>query len=233
MAPSPADLPVLYSFRRCPYAIRARLALLVSGQQCELREVVLKDKPPELLAASPKGTVPVLVLPDGAVIDQSLEIMLWALRRQDPMGWLGPEGTGSRDALALIAECDGDFKVQLDRYKYPDRHRPGSAVAEDAPTARTLAAGFLLRLDQRLEANGHLAGPHASLADAAVMPFVRQFAAVDPAWFAAQPWPQLKAWLSGWVESTLFASAMQRYVAWTEGQIAVPLCNAKALNASN
>lgn len=238
MALPPTALPVLYSFRRCPYAIRARLALLASGQACELREVVLKNKPPALLAASPKGTVPVLVLPDGTVIDQSLDIMQWALRRHDPMGWLGPEGTGSSDALALIAECDGDFKVQLDRYKYPHRHTPDvalpdPALTDEAPTARTRAAAFLLRLEQRLEANRHLTGPRASLADAALMPFVRQFAGVDPAWFAAQPWPRLQAWLAGWVDSPLFAVAMHRYAAWTDGQPAVPLRHTEAPDTSN
>jgi glutathione S-transferase len=123
---SPADLtPVLYSFRRCPYAMRARMAIAVSGQRCELREVVLRDKPAELLAASPKGTVPVLVDVDGSVIAQSLDIMLWALRRNDPERWLQPDGGTLDDMLSLIAECDGEFKRNLDGYKYPGR-QPGA-----------------------------------------------------------------------------------------------------------
>ncbi|RZL60831.1 MAG: glutathione S-transferase [Variovorax sp.] len=224
MAPSPLALPVLYSFRRCPYAIRARLALLASGQACELREVVLKNKPPALLAASPKGTVPVLVLPDGIVIDQSLDIMRWALRRHDPMGWLGPEGTCSSEVLALIAQCDGDFKQQLDRYKYPHRSAAGGAAIGSLPSARDQAGAFVMQLEQRLAAHGCLAGPRTSLADVALMPFVRQFAGVEPVWFAAQPWSHVRAWLEGWTGSPLFASAMHRYPAWAAGQIAVPLC---------
>ena len=115
-------LPVLYSFRRCPYAMRARLALAVSGLPLELREVTLRSKPPELLAASPKGTVPVLVLPDGEVIDESLDVMLWALRQHDPESWLEAAEASLDGMLALISECDGAFKQHLDRYKYPNRY---------------------------------------------------------------------------------------------------------------
>ena len=217
MALSPAALPVLYSFRRCPYAIRARLALLASGQPCELREVVLKNKPPALLAASPKGTVPVLVLPDGTVIERSLEIMRWALQRHDPLGWLGPDGQCANDVLALISECDGDFKRNLDRYKYPDRHASDGPADADLLSPRERCATFLRQLEQRLRTNGQLAGPRASLADAALMPFVRQFAGVEPAWFAAQPWPLLHSWLSGWMGTGMFALAMHRFPAWTPG----------------
>ena len=115
-------LPVLYSFRRCPYAMRARLALAVSGQRCELREVVLKAKPQGLLQASPKGTVPVLVLPSGQVLEQSLDIMLWALGQHDPQSWLHPSQGTQAEMQALIAECDGPFKQALDRTKYPTRY---------------------------------------------------------------------------------------------------------------
>ena len=138
-------LPVLYSFRRCPYAMRARMAIAASGRCCELREVVLRDKPAELLAASPKGTVPVLVDTDGRVVDQSLDIMLWALRRNDPEGWLRPAGGTLEDMLALIAECDGDFKRDLDGYKYPEREPDGDAAAH-----RAKGAAFLSRLDAHL-----------------------------------------------------------------------------------
>ena len=133
-----STLPVLYSFRRCPYAMRARMALWASGQTCELREVVLRDKPAELLAASPKGTVPVLVLADGTVIEQSLDIMRWALGRNDPMRWLEP---GLDAMLALVAECDGDFKHLLDRTKYPQRYADA-----DMPTHRAQAGEFVSRL---------------------------------------------------------------------------------------
>ncbi len=116
------EVPILYSFRRCPYAMRARMAIAASGQTCALREVVLRNKPPEMIAVSPKGTVPVLVLPDERVIEESLEIMHWALGRNDPQGWLAPLND-DRDALdAMIAENDGPFKDALDRYKYPTRY---------------------------------------------------------------------------------------------------------------
>lgn len=204
-------LPVLYSFRRCPYAMRARLALAASGEPYELREVLLRDKPAELLAASPKGTVPVLVTAEGSVIDQSLDIMLWALRRHDPLGWLPPDEAAWADTLALIATCDTAFKQQLDRYKYPERHG-GAAEAE---AARAQGAEFLHALDARLAHAPQLAGGHATLVDAAVMPFVRQFSKVEPAWFAAQRWPQLRSWLDGWTDSALLADVMQKQARWT------------------
>lgn len=209
----PAALPVLYSFRRCPYAMRARLALLSSGQRCELREVVLKNKPAEMLAASPKGTVPVLVRGDGTVLAQSLEIMLWALGRDDPQRWLAPERGTLDEMLALAAACDEDFKPQLDRYKYPERF--GGAAA--AAGAREQGARFLLRLEARLAASAQLFGAQASLADAAVMPFVRQFAMVDPGWFAGQPWPRLRDWLDAWTASAAFERAMWKYAPWQPG----------------
>lgn len=202
-------LPILYSFRRCPYAMRARMALLVSGQRVELREVRLRDKPIELLVASPKATVPVLIDTDGQVIDESLDIMLWALRRNDPEAWL-PEGDALADALALIGECDDRFKSALDRYKYPDRY-PGV----DAIACRGQGAAFLARLQDQLEAAFWLGGDRAGLADYAIMPFVRQFSAVDPPWFEEQKWPQLKSWLIQLGETPLFDEAMVRIHPWT------------------
>ncbi len=199
-------LPVLYSFRRCPYAIRARLALVVSGHVCEVREVVLANKPAALLEASPKGTVPVLVTTEGKVIDESLDIMLWALRRHDPEHWLEPQhgATEGKDRDALIAECDGAFKYNLDRYKYPGRYE-GSAA-----THRDEGAAFLLRLDAQLECSPYLFGQRPSLADMAVVPFVRQFAHTDETWFATQPWPALHRWLKAITEGTLFKRVMQQ-----------------------
>jgi glutathione S-transferase len=208
-------LPVLYSFRRCPYAMRARLALVASGQPCELREVVLKNKPADMLAASPKGTVPVLVTQDGTVLEQSLDVMRWALQRNDPQRWLHPDAGTLEDMLALVAECDDRFKPQLDRYKYPGRFPD---VDAKGASPREQGAQFLRGLEARLSATPHLAGTHATLADAAVMPFVRQFAMVEPAWFDAQPWPRLHAWLSGWTASELFARAMHKYAPWPGGE---------------
>ena len=206
-------LPVLYSFRRCPYAMRARMAVAVSQQACELREVVLAHKPDALLEASPKGTVPVLVLANGTVIDQSLDIMLWALRRNDPEGWLQAEGATLDEMLALVAECDGEFKRHLDGYKYPERH-PGA----DGEAHRAQGALFLMRLETRLVVTRCLHGEHAALADIAIAPFVRQFAQVDAGWFEAQPWPRLRAWLAARLDAPVFTQVMAKYAPWRAGQ---------------
>jgi glutathione S-transferase len=201
--------PILYSFRRCPYAMRARMALAVSGTRCELREVKLRAKPSAMLAASPKGTVPVLVLPDGRVLDESLDIMRWALANHDPEAWL------ARDDAALIGTNDSAFKHDLDRYKYPERH--GSAPLEH----REAGLAFLRAIDARLADQGQLCGSARGLADAAIMPFVRQFAAVAPDWFAAQPLPHVQAWLRGHLDSDLFNAVMVRLAPWSPGDPAV------------
>lgn len=194
--------------------MRARLALYVSGLQYALREVILKTKPAELLAASPKGTVPVLVLPGGQVIDESLDIMRWALAQSDPEGWL--KGGSPDDMLALIAGNDGKFKHALDRYKYPNRYplESGGDAKAFALAQRLEAAGWLAGLDARLN-QGWLFSPQASLADMATLPFVRQFAHTDAAWFAAQPWPQLQAWLARFEASTLLENVMAKYKSWS------------------
>ena len=194
---APPD-PILYSFRRCPYAIRARLALAASGTGYELREVSLRAKPPEMLAASAKGTVPVLVFPDGQVIDESLEIMRWALGRSDPENWL------DRDDAALITVNDGPFKNDLDGYKYADRH------AGDPVTHRERGLTFLGELEVRLSVASQLGGSARGLIDAAIMPFIRQFAAVDRDWFDRQALPNLQRWLNWHLESELFRLVMVR-----------------------
>jgi len=191
-------VPVLYSFRRCPYAMRARMALLISGTPFELREVALRNKPPEMIAASPKGTVPVLMLPDGGVIDESLDIMRHALAQHDPEHWL------AGDDAAIIAANDGPFKHHLDRYKYADR-RGGNP---DSDRAEGLA--FLDGLEPRLAGSANLCGEGRSLTDIALLPFVRQFAAVDRSWFDVQPLPGLQRWLRAHLASALFMAAMAR-----------------------
>jgi glutathione S-transferase len=215
-------LPVLYSFRRCPYAMRARLALAVSGEPYELREVVLRDKPAELLAASPKGTVPVLVLPGGTVIDQSLDVMLWALRRQDPENWLLPPRGAIADMLALVAGNDGDFKRNLDRYKYPHRYPEESAGDAQAFALKHRAQGaaWLATLDGML-VDGWLFGPRVSLADMALLPFVRQFAHTDATWFAGQPWPRLQAWLAGFEAGPRFQAVMEKHAPWQASDVRI------------
>ncbi len=194
--------PILYSFRRCPYAIRARLALAVSGTAVEHREVKLRDKPAEMLAASPKGTVPVLVLPEGRVIDESLDIMRWALERNDPEGWL------AGDDPDLIAANDGAFKHHLDRYKYLER------FAADDVDHRAAGLAILEGLEARLAERAYLGGERFGLADAAILPFVRQFAAVDREWFAAQDLARVQAWLAAFVGSALFEGVMAVREVW-------------------
>ena len=192
--------------------MRARLALQVSGVDYELREVSLKSKPAGMLAASPKGTVPVLVLPNGQVIDESLDIMRWALAQNDPDGWSSP---ALGDMLALIAGNDGEFKHALDRYKYPNRYPLESNGDEKAFAVgqRNKAANWLKTLESRLS-KGWLFGPQACLADMATLPFVRQFAHTDAAWFAAQPWPMLQAWLARFEASALFEAVMAKHEPW-------------------
>jgi glutathione S-transferase len=210
------NLPILYSFRRCPYAMRARLALLASGVKYEHREVVLRDKPAQLLAASPKGTVPVLVLPNGQemgqVIDQSVDIMLWALRQNDPFGWLENEA----DALKLIAHCDGDFKYHLDRYKYPNRYTTPQALCE--PLAhRSKAAEFAATVDRQLENKRYIFDSCSGIYYAGLLPFLRQFSNTDKVWFAQQPWPHLQALLRFFEASAEFKTTMQTYPQWHQG----------------
>lgn len=191
-------LPKLFSFRRCPYAMRARLALLVSEQKFDLHEVSLRVKPAAMLDASPKGTVPVLVLPDGTVIDESLDIMLWALGRNDPEHWLAGLNP------ALIAQNDGQFKHHLDRYKYAPRY------ACDPQPHGAAALAILREWDARIGETGQLCGPAHSMTDMAIMPFVRQFAATDRDWFAAQAVPHIHRWLAEHEASALFARVMEK-----------------------
>lgn len=204
--------PILYSFRRCPYAMRTRMALLTSGTICELREIALRAKPQEMLQASPKGTVPVLVLPDGRIIDESLDIMLWALRKNDPEQWLTPE-TGSLEVMQqLITQNDSDFKRNLDRYKYPDRYEN-----VDPQEHRAAGSTFLATLEERLARHPFLFGPRPALADIAIFPFIRQFAETDRTWFDAQPWPSLQRWLGRLLTSHLFEQAMRKLDTWAPG----------------
>ncbi len=189
-------MTLLYSFRRCPYAMRARMALAASGLEVRIREILLRDKPPEMLAASPKGTVPVLVRTDGSVLDESRDIMHWALAQNDPEGWLRADET---ETARLIQQNDGPFKHALDRYKYPERHKT------DGAAHRASAMDILSNLAARLEAKGgQLLGPAPTLADIATFPFVRQFAATDVAFWQAHAPASLQAWLGGHVSSARF-----------------------------
>ena len=205
-------LPILYTFRRCPYAIRARLAIAYSGQAVVWREVLLKEKPTELLRLSPKATVPVLQLVDGRVIDESLEIMLWALEQSDPEKWLDENRNKLSHINELIQKNDFHFKPNLDRYKYSVRY-PESTVKN----YRNLGERFLEHLERRLTLTTYLVGERKTLADTAIFPFIRQFSGVDPEWFQDAPYPKLRYWLQQWVESELFQHVMPKYAQWKEG----------------
>ncbi len=208
--------PILYSFRRCPYAMRARLALIISNRVCELREVVLRDKPQEMLDVSAKGTVPILIDVDGRVLDQSINIMLWALRQHDPEKWLIPEQGSVAEMLALIAQFDDIFKYHLDRYKYPERY-----AGVDAQVHRYEGCLFLETLNKKLSATKYLFGNNVALADMAIAPFVRQFAHTDTGWFNEQPWTPLQAWLAAFTDSEIYASVMHKYPKWESGNAGV------------
>ena len=206
------EWPILYSFRRCPYAMRARLALHVAGQQCELREVVLKDKPAHMLSISPKGTVPVLLLQNGTVMDESLDIMDWALAQQDPQDWLKPKGGRLEETKEWVARCDGEFKHHLDRTKYATRYED-----VDPESHRKEAERFLYDLNQRLLEDDYLFGKHLTYGDVAIAPFVRQFAFIDRNRFDASPFPALRQWLDAFIDSALFAAVMKKATPWKEG----------------
>lgn len=202
-------LPILYSFRRCPYAMRARLAIAAAGVSCVLREVVLRDKPAALLAASPKGTVPVLVDVDGRVIEESLDIMVWALQKKDPLGWMPATSNARAQQADWIADCEREFKPHLDRYKYASRFTDVDAAAH-----RDRAAVFLARLNRQLATDNALFGDRRMWADIAILPFVRQFALTDADWFAAQPWPHLQRWLDAFLAWPLLEMVMTKFEAW-------------------
>ena len=203
MVPVPST-PILYSFRRCPYAMRARLALLQAARPFQLVEVSLRDKPAELLRLSPKGTVPVMQLPDGRVLEESWDIMRWAWADGDGEGWWSR--AQSAENLALLHRNDGDFKHWLDRFKYPERFE-GEGAARDIARSRAVAA-LLVPLENRLSEAPWLGGAAPCATDLAVFPFVRQFAAVDRTGFDTLPLPAVQAWLAAWLGGELFAACM-------------------------
>ena len=208
--------PILYTFRRCPYAMRARLALEANGCEVEMREIALKNKPAAFLKASPKGTVPVLVLPNGQVLEQSLAIMEWALDTATAHPWLTTrKGSNGFTNAALVTENDGPFKYHLDRYKYPHRITDTPAH-EGAHFHRDAGAIFLHQLERRLQEHPYLSGLHWGFVDAALAPFVRQFAHTDAAWFHQQNWPHLIAWLGLFEASEAFDFIMRKLPLWVE-----------------
>lgn len=200
--------PILYSFRRCPYAMRARLGLKYANISVELREIILKAKPVEMLLVSPKGTVPVLLLADGKVVDESLDILCWAVKQHDPQQWLGKDNACS--ALKLIEENDTQFKHWLDKYKYADRH-----PEQPAEFYRQQCELFIQTLETRLSSHAYLLGENISLADIAILPFIRQFSMVNQTWFDQSGYTKLQHWLQRWLHSALFISVMEKYAPWS------------------
>jgi len=193
--------------------MRARLAIQAAGVQVELREVVLKNKPAELLQVSPKATVPVLVLPDARVIDESRDIMLWALQQNDPQGWLGESLELLEPSTVLIDRNDREFKANLDGYKYADRH------PESAEFYRQQGEVFLQQLEKRLQQHDYLLGDQVSLADIAIFPFIRQFAHVDIDWFNHSSYKKLRLWLDDFLAASCFTNVMRKYPAWKAGDV--------------
>ncbi|USG61821.1 glutathione S-transferase [Sneathiella marina] len=207
-------LPVLYSFRRCPYAIRSRMTLVYSGITVELRDILLKDKPEDMIAASPKATVPVLKVSDGTVLDESFDIMLWALDQNDPDCWLPNEEKQRQAIFDLVTENDGPFKDNLDRYKYFVRH-------PDNPreTYRSQGEEFLRKLEDLLSRHRFLTSDKMTFADTAIFPFIRQFANSDKDWFDQSPYPKLKKWLGDQLNTDAFKYVMKKREIWTEGTL--------------
>ena len=204
------SLSCLYSFRRCPYAMRARLGLLFADLPVELREITLKNKPAKMLAISPKGTVPVLQLADGVVIEESRDIMEWALEQQDPQELLNPKTL--HQGNTLIEQNDQEFKHWLDRYKYADRH-----LEITQTEYRKKGEAFLQILEELLTKNTYLLGDSVTIADIGIMPFVRQFAHVDRDVFYSLPYPKLQIWLKNWLAHPLFIQAMTKFQPWQDG----------------
>ena len=207
------NTPILYSFRRCPYAMRARMAIAYADINVGLREVVLKDKPPAMLEVSPKGTVPVVIDVDGRIIEESRDVMRWALEKNDPDAWLA--GLGLDDPL--ISTCDDDFKHWLDRYKYAVRF-----PEQDEIWYRGQAEAFLATLESKLGEARFLNGSSLSVTDIAIFPFIRQFANVDLKWWESHPYPNTARWLDGLVSSELFIRVMKKYPQWRDGDPEIP-----------
>ena len=210
------DTPVFYSFRRCPYCMRAHMALRYCGVQVELREVDLQNYPPQALAISPKATVPVLQLPDGTVIDESWDILKWALTQNDPDHWLGEDNEHALDAEILIETNDFSFKEDLDRYKYADRYPEHSEAHY-----RKSCEEYIEELEDMLSESSYLLADQLSLADIGVFPFVRQFSLVDREWFDQAPYPRVRQWLNTLISTELFSDAFQKHELWQQGAPAV------------
>jgi glutathione S-transferase len=217
------QLPILYSLRNCPYAMRARIAIFKAKQTIELRDVVLSNKPDEMIAVSPKATVPVLVLNNGRVIDESLEVMLWALKESDPDNLLHYSYHSEEDSykhnnektlsemLTLIHTFDDEFKVRLEKYKCAKRYKEASITE-----CRVACEKFIQVLENRLTSHLFLMSDQESLIDIALLPFIRQFARVERQWYLQSPYPRVKQWLNNYLQSPMFTKVMAKYPLWLD-----------------
>ncbi|MDT0602239.1 glutathione S-transferase [Thalassotalea castellviae] len=213
-----SQLPILYSLRHCPFAMRARLALFKAKRTVVLRDIVLSNKPQEMLDASPKATVPVLVLSDGTVIEESLDIMLWAFQHQDPADFLHKnESDGhickNKEMMALISTFDVQFKACLENYKCAKRYHEANLIE-----CRQACEVYLLQLEQRLTEHQFLISNHESLADIALLPFIRQFARIERQWYLQAPYPKVREWLNKYLQSALFTKVMAKHPLWQKNQ---------------
>ena len=206
------SLPVLYSLRNCPYAMRARIAIFKAKQTVQLRDVVLSNKPAEMIAASPKATVPVLVLPDEVVIDESLAVMLWALNETDPDDLLHKQNEHSLSVmLELINTFDTEFKAYLEQYKCAKRYKENNI-----DECRALCEQLIQVLEDRLKNHNFLFSDWESLADIALLPFIRQFARVERQWYLQSPYPNVRNWLNNYLQSPMFTKVMAKYPLWLD-----------------
>ena len=204
------NLPILYSFRRCPYAMRARMAIHISSQKCEILEVLLRDKPPSMLEYSSKGTVPVLVLQSGEVIDESLDVIEWALNLNDPDNW--QRSKDNEKTKELIKINDGEFKHHLDRYKYSKRYDN-----EDPEFHRKKCLSFIEKVNSELQNSKYIFDDEISYIDISLLPFIRQFRIADNEWFDELPYENVKSWLYIFLNSEILKSIMYKYDLWKEG----------------
>ena len=208
--------PILYTFRRCPYAMRARFAIRSSKIKVEIREIKLKEKPSEFLNLSPKGTVPVLITNSGEVLEESLDIIYWALNKNDPHKWLAKGKLENREIIKLLDDLENKFKPNLDKYKYPSRF---SGVDQYFHRDKNLC--FLKKLNSYLENNKSLNCEHLSLLDYAIFPFVRQFRNVDQEWFDKLNFIFLNKWINQIIDSKDFSSIMKKFKKWEPNDVPI------------
>ena len=206
------SLPILYSLRQCPYAMRARLGLLLSKQPVMIRDIVMTNIPKEMFTASSKGEVPVLVLDDGTVIDESIDIMRWALNINDPQDLLYKHQSNLTEEIEnLIQHCDNEFVEALKKYKAASRYH------DDAEVDHRQNCEVIIRdIENRLSKQKYIFGDKPSLADYAILPFIRQFSRVDRKWFIQSPYPKLRSWLEWHYQNPLFSKAMKKYPQWLD-----------------